>query len=164
VNVSGICLVPCGKEIIMVLLILKILLALYALQGLVKYLLHFVVKKERRMKIAEAMYTKKGGEASASRLSDGMLYLFCVILLGLLFAPGIEYLSFTTGFLVGLTALQLYFHAFNTPLEKQPAPPLTPIKMVSYAIKEMPEKAWGATLFISAILVWFLVMLVMNVV
>jgi hypothetical protein len=152
------------KEIMMTLLILKILLALYALQGLVKYLLHFVVKKERRMKMAEAMYAKKGGEASASRLTDGILYLFCLILLGLLFASGVEYLNFTTGFLVGLTALQLYFHAFNTPLEKQPTLPLTPVKMFSYAIKEMPEKAWIATLFISALLVWFLYMLVVEIV
>ena len=114
--------------------------------------------------MAEAMYAKKGSEASATQLADGMLYLFCVILLGLLFVSGIEYLSFTTGFLVGLTTLQLYFHAFNTPLEKQPAPPLTPIKMMSYAIKEMPAKAWVATLFISVILIWSLVMLVMNAV
>jgi hypothetical protein len=115
------------------------------------------------MKMAEAMYAKKGGEASATKLADGMLYLFCLILLGLLFASGIEYLSFTTGFLVGLTALQLYFHAFNTPLEKQPAPPLTPIKMMSYAIKEMPAKAWGSTLFMAAILLWCLVLLEMHV-
>ncbi|MBO0795725.1 MAG: hypothetical protein J2P36_32950 [Ktedonobacteraceae bacterium] len=148
----------------MVLLILKILLALYALQGLLKYLLHFIVKKERRMKMAEAMYSKKGSEASATRLTDGILYLFCVILLILLFVSGIEYLNFTTGFLVGLTTLQLYFHAFNKPLKKQPSPPLTPIKMFSYAIKEMPAKAWVATLFISAILVWSLVMLIINVV
>ena len=40
----------------MVVLILKILLALYALQGLVKPLMHFIVPKERRMKMAEAMY------------------------------------------------------------------------------------------------------------
>lgn len=146
----------------MVVLILKILLVLYALQGLVKPLMHFIISKERRMKMAEAMYTKKGGEANATKLTDGMLYLFCLILLGLLAASGIEYLNFTTGFLVGLTALQLYFHAFNQPLEKQPALPLTPIKMMSYAIKEMPAKAWVSTLFMSAILLWCLVLLGMH--
>ncbi|GHO48774.1 hypothetical protein [Ktedonospora formicarum] len=148
----------------MALLILKILLALYALQGFIKPLLHFIVKKERRMKMAEAMYAKKEGKADVSRLTDGMLYLFCLILLGLLASSGIEYLNFTTGFLVGLTALQLYFHAFNQPLEKQPAPPLTPIKMMSYAIKEMPGKAWVSTLFMSAILFWCLVMIILNVI
>lgn len=146
----------------MVLLILKILLALYALQGLAKYLLHFIIKKEKRMKMAEAMYMKKGSEASATKLTDGILYLFSIILLVLLFVSGMEYISFATGFMVGMTALQLYFHAFNTPLEKQPDPPLTPIKMFSYAIKEMPKKAWVATIFISAILVWSLVLLTWN--
>lgn len=148
----------------MALPLLKILLAFYAFQGLVKPLLHFIVSKERRMKMAEAMYVKKEGKASAAKLTDSMLYLFCLILLGLLAVSGVEYLSFTSGFLVGLTALQLYFHAFNQPLEKQPAPPLTPIKMMSYAIKEMPGKAWVSTLFMSAILVWCLVMVVMNVI
>lgn len=149
----------------MALLVLKILLVVIALtQGLGKFLAFFLVKKETRMKMVEAMYAKGSGEGSATRLYDRLALVFMFILIGLLFASGMEYISFTAGFVVGLMALQLYLHAFNQPLEKTPPPPLSPVKLFSYALKEMPEKGWVEMLFMTAILLWFLAQVVMDLV
>jgi hypothetical protein len=80
-----------------------------------------------------------------------------------LFASGgMEYISFTTGLFVGMILIQLYFHSFSDPLppEKSPEPPLSPIKIMSYAIEANPKKAWRELLIITIILIWALYMLI----
>jgi hypothetical protein len=85
-----------------------------------------------------------------------------LILLGLLFVSGgMQYISFTTGLFVGMLLIQLYFHSFSKPLEKEesPEPPLSPIKLMSYAIEANPGRAWKELVILTVLLVWALYML-----
>ncbi len=70
------------------------------------------------------------GDGRIVKIFDNVMLGVMVIVVGLLFASGVEYLSFTTGLLVGMTLIQTYFHRFSDPLppEKAPEPPLTPLK------------------------------------
>ncbi|MFI6541140.1 hypothetical protein ACIBHY_52425 [Nonomuraea sp. NPDC050547] len=65
------------------------------------------------------------------------------IALKMLAVVGPEHLSFTTGLLVGLTLIQVLFHRFTHPLppDREPPPPVTPIKTLSYAIQADPRPA-----------------------
>jgi hypothetical protein len=84
-----------------------------------------------------------------------------LIFVALLFASGVEYLSFTTGLLVGMTIIQVYFHRFSDPLppEKSPEPPITALKMMSYSIQANPGKGWKELVFMTVLFVWALYML-----
>jgi hypothetical protein len=50
--------------------------------------------------------------------------------LGLLFVSGVDYISFATGLLVGMTIIQVYFHRFSAalPPDKSPEPPVSAIQ------------------------------------
>lgn len=143
----------------MAALILKILLTLYILQSLLKFCIHFFVDYETRKRRIEGYYS---GGGRTITLFDNITLVFMVLFVGLLFASGgMEYLSFTTGLLVGMTLIQLYFHRFRDPLtpEKSPKPPVTPVKHMSYAIQANPGKAWREYLLMTVLLVWALYML-----
>ena len=82
--------------------------------------------------------------------------------MGLLFVSGAtEYISFVTGLLVGMVLIQLYFHSFSQPLtpEKSPEPPISAIKMMSYAIEDKPELAWKELLIMTILFIWSLYVL-----
>ncbi len=67
-----------------------------------------------------------------------------VVLVALLFVAGVEYLSFTTGLLVGMTIIQVYFHRFSVRYPRKVArSSLTALKMMSYSIQANPGKAGG---------------------
>ncbi|HYG60893.1 MAG TPA: hypothetical protein VD902_22675 [Symbiobacteriaceae bacterium] len=141
----------------MVTLGLKILLALYILQALAKFTVHVFVKYETRKQRIEAMYKKE-----AVPLYDTVVLLLVLGFVVLLWASGkAESLSFTTGLVVGMTLIQTYFHRFTDPLppERQPGPPVTPIKLMSFAIQANPLKAWREYLFMTVLLVGALYML-----
>jgi hypothetical protein len=146
----------------MTLTILKILLLLITLtQGIMKFIIFFLTKKETRMKFVEKMYSKSGS-ASATKVNDIFSIIFMLVLISLLALNGLEYINFMTGFIIGLLTLQLYFHSFNEPLEKEPEKPITPVKMFSYALKEKPEKGAIMHIFMMVIFLWFLIMLVKD--
>ena len=90
-----------------------------------KFFEFFFRDEATKMKGLSTVYVKGGG-AVVKVFDNGMLILM-LIFLGLLFAGGVEYVSFTTGLLVGMTIIQVYFHRFSDPLppEKSPAPPIT---------------------------------------
>jgi hypothetical protein len=73
----------------------------------------------------------------------------------------VEYISFTTGLLVGMTIIQIYFHRFSDPLppEKSPAPPITALKMLSYSVQANPGKAWRELVLMTVLFLWCLYML-----
>jgi multisubunit Na+/H+ antiporter MnhE subunit len=101
-------------------------------------------------------------KTSATKVSDIFLLIMVLLLLGFLFLSGsTEYISFTTGLLVGMVLIQLYFHSFSEPLtsEKSPESPVSPIKMMSYAIEANPGKAWRELLIMTLIFIWALYML-----
>jgi amino acid transporter len=123
------------------LLVLKILLTFFIVYSLLKFFVFFFVKYNTRRKWLDSSYK---GKTSATKLSDIFLLVMVLLLLGFLFASGeMEYISFTTGLLVGMVLIQLYFHSFSEPLppEKSPEPPVSPIKTMSYAIEANPAKA-----------------------
>lgn len=95
------------------------------------------------------------------KVFDNVMLAFTLVLLGLLFWGGVEYVSFTTGLLVGMTIIQVYFHRFSEPLppEKSPEPPITALKMLSYSIQANPQRAWRELVLMTILFLWALYML-----
>jgi hypothetical protein len=85
-------------------LVLKILLILYILYVLHKFFEFFFRDDETKMRGLRAVYS---GDGSVIKLFDNVILGFMLILLVLLFAAGVEYLSFTTSLLVGMTINQV---------------------------------------------------------
>jgi hypothetical protein len=148
-----------GMDTSMSALILKILLTVYILYALLKFFEFFFRSDETKMKGLRAVYS---GDMRVIRIFDNVLLILMVVFVVLLFVTGIEYLSFTTGLLVGMTIIQVYFHRFSDPLpaEKSPEPPVTAIKLMSYSIQANPGKAWRELIFMTVLFVWALFMLV----
>lgn len=140
--------------------ILKILLVVYILYALLKFFAFFSRNEAKKMKGLRMVYVEGGGRI-IKIFDNAMLFLMLIFVI-LLFVSGIEYLSFTTGLLVGMTLIQIYFHRFDAPLppEKSPEPPVTALKMMSYSIQANPEKAWRELIFITALFIWCLYMLI----
>jgi hypothetical protein len=139
-------------------LILKILLTLYILYALLKFFEFFFRNDEAKMKGLRTVYSSG---ARIIKIFDNVMLVLMLIFVCLLFASGVEYLSFTTGLLVGMTIIQVYFHRFSDPLppEKSPDPPITALKMMSYSIQANPGKAWKELVFMTLLFVWALYML-----
>jgi hypothetical protein len=146
------------KEALMSSYILKILLTIYILYALLKFFEFFFRSGEAKMKGLRAVYS---GGGDAIKIFDNVILVLMLVFVGLLFASGVEYLNFTTGLLVGMTIIQVYFHRFSDPLppEKSPEPPITALKMMSYSIQASPEKAWKELLIMTILFVWALYML-----
>lgn len=134
--------------------ILKILLVVYILYALLKFFEFFFRNEADKMKGLRMVYVEGGGRIV--KIFDNAVLILMVIFVVLLFVSGIEYLSFTTGLLVGMTLIQVYFHRFDAPLppEKSPEPPITALKMMSYSIQANPEKAWKELIFMTALFIW----------
>jgi hypothetical protein len=138
----------------MALSILKVLLTLFCLQALLKFAVFFFVPYEKRRKQLDKSY---GMATSATKLFDNVILIVLLFLITLLFASGrMDYLSFITGIYIGATLIQVYFHRFSDPLsdDKAPKDPISPIKVMSYAIQAFPKKPWKELLFLSLIFLW----------
>jgi hypothetical protein len=144
-----------AKEYVMETKILPVLLGLYAIHALMKFAFFFVLSYSRRRAALELAYK---GKASATKISDLVLLVFVVGLVGLLIVRGADHVSFLTGLLVGMTLIQLYFHQFSTPLtpHEAPDPPASPIKIMSYAIQAKPSRPWKELIVIGCLLIWSL--------
>lgn len=143
---------------ITILLILEVLLIIYMVYSLIKFCFFFFVNYNTRKKLLDNAYNGKTG---ATKVEDIGFLIFMLILLGLLFITGkMQYLSFATGFLIGMTLIQNYFHSFSQilPEEHMPKPPLSAIKFMSYAIEDKPERGWKQLSFIAIIIIWLLYM------
>lgn len=143
----------------MAILILKILLLLLSLHALVKPLFFYILPYSFRRKQLDKSYSNK---TSATKLFDNVILVVLLVLVILLFiTKSMEYLSFVTGLYIGATLIQTYFHTFSSPLpdDKSPKQPVSPIKMMSYAIQANPEKPWKQLLFISLLFLWAIYML-----
>ena len=137
----------------MVSQILTVLLVLFSLHTLLKFTVFFVLPYRTRRGALDRAY---GDHASATKISDTVLLFLCLVLVGLLFATGADHVSFITGLLVGATLIQLYFHRFSAPLadDQSPAPPVSPIKIMSYAIQARPTLPWRELLVFAALVLW----------
>jgi hypothetical protein len=87
-----------------------------------------------------------------------------VVLVVLLFLMRMDYLSFITGLIVGMLAIQIFFHRFSRVLlaEQMPETPTPPRKLMSYAIQATPALAWREILVMTALFVWALTMLLTH--
>src|SRR5213593_2683773 len=121
--------------------ILKILLTFYILYALLKFLSFFFRDATRKLQGLQMAYAS---EARVISIFDNVALALTGVMVVLQFLSGIDYLSFTTGLLVGMTLIQVFFHRFRDPLPaaKTPEPPLTALKLMSYSIQMMPHKAW----------------------
>jgi len=133
-------------------IILKVLLVLYIAYALLKFFDFFFLSYETRIARIREAYLDGGRQI---RLFDNVVLLLMLVLVALLVATSVEYLSFTTGLLVGMTIIQVYFHRFSDPLpsEKSPEPPVSAIKLMSYAIQASPGRAWRELVFMTALFV-----------
>ena len=139
--------------------ILKVLMTLFVVQALIKFYVFFFLKYDVRRKQLDKSY---GNTTSATKYFDNIILVVLAALITLLFvSKNMEYLSFITGLYVGATLIQVYFHRFPDPLpdDKAPAPPISPIKMMSYGIQAFPKKPWKELLFLTVIFLWGLYML-----
>jgi len=137
-------------------LAIKALLALVVVQAVMKFAVVFFVKYEIRRKMLDSQYA---GKTTATEKIDRILLGTVLLLLILLFATGrVAYLSFAVGLYAGMTLIQLYFHRFSRllPPEELPPPPVSPIKLMSYAIQANPEKPWKELTIIALLLLWVL--------
>ena len=138
--------------------VLKAFLVVYILYALLKFYEFFFRSDEAKMRGLRAVYADGG---RAIRIFDDVMMTVMAGVVALLFVSGVEYLSFTTGLLVGMTVIQVFFHRFRDPIppDKSPDPPITPLKMMSYAIQATPGKASRELAFMTVLFVWALYML-----
>lgn len=138
--------------------ILKVLLSMYSLYALVKFFDFFYTSYGRRIAGIKSAY-EDGGRTI--KIFDAVMLSFMLVLLTLLYVTGVEYLSFVTGLLVGMTLIQVYFHRFNQllPPDRAPEAPVSAIKLMSYAIQADPSLAWRELTVITVLLLWALFML-----
>ena len=138
---------------------LKVLLTIYIVYALLKFFEFFFRDEKTKEKGLHAVYVE--GNGRVVKIFDNVILLFAIVLIALLFWGGIEYVSFTTGLLAGMTIIQVYFHEFSDPLppEKSPPPPVTALKMMSYSIQATPGKAWRELALMTALFLWALFML-----
>ena len=139
-----------------ILFVLEILLIIYMIYALVKFCFFFFIKYETRKKLLDNAYTGKTG---ATKVEDiGFLIFMAILLILLIFSGKMQFLSFATGFMIGMTLIQNYFHSFSQELPKDhmPPEPLSAIKFMSYAIEDKPSLAWKQLLFIAVIIIWLL--------
>ncbi|GAA4996284.1 hypothetical protein [Actinopolymorpha pittospori] len=140
-------------------LALKVLLILYCVQSLVKFAVHFLLPYGTRIRQMEKNYAK---DHKVIAIYDEITLLVQLVLVALLLATGMEYLSFFTGLFVGMSVIQVYIHRFIRPLpdDKMPASPMPPVKLVSFAIQAQPSLAWREYVLMAAASVWGLYALI----
>ena len=142
-------------------IILRILVGLLMIQALVKFAVFFFVGYGTRRNMLDSQY---GTKASATKMSDLLLLSVVLILLCLLFATGrADVVSFGVGLWCGMTLIQTYFHEFSEPLTPAQLPkegPISPIKMMSYAIQADPGRPWKQLSIITVVAVLVLVGLI----
>lgn len=134
-------------------------MTLFCFQVLLKFYFFFFIKYPVRRKQLDKSY---GDKRSATAVFDNVILIVLALLVTLLFVSDtMEYLSFITGVYVGATLIQVYFHRYSMTLpdDKAPKPPLSPIKIMSYAIQAFPKKPWKELAFLTIIFLWGLFML-----
>ncbi len=133
--------------------VLAVLLIGFCLQGLVKFAVGFLVPYSTRIRRI-ASYYERGGRVIA--VYDTVTLVVLLVLVALLAVTGMEHLSFTTGLVVGMLTIQVFFHRFREPLpaDKAPAEPAPPRKVMSYAIQAAPGLAWREIAVMTALFLW----------
>jgi hypothetical protein len=119
--------------------VLRVFLIVYMLYAYAKFADVFVRPKESKKRWLRRVYA-----GSMVRVFDNVMLVVMLLVVGVTLLAGTEVLSFTSGLLVGMTLIQIFFHRFAEPLtdEWMPHAPVTPLKMMAHAIQATPQKAW----------------------
>ena len=135
---------------------LRVFLVVYMLYAYAKFAQMFLRNEKAKKRWLRRVYA---GRAVA--VFDDVMLVVMALVVALTIAAGVDVRSFTSGLLVGMTLIQLFFHRFAVPLpdDWMPAAPVTPLKMMAYAIQAMPAKAWREFLAISVLFAGALVYL-----
>lgn len=139
--------------------LVAVVLLLFCLQGLVKFAVGFLVPYSTRIRRI-ASYYERGGRVIA--VYDTVTLVILVVLVALLAIVGMDHLSFTTGLVVGMLTIQVFFHRFaeTLPEDKAPAEPAPARKVMSYAIQARPALAWREITVMTVLFVWSGILLV----
>jgi hypothetical protein len=127
---------------------LRVFLIVYMFYAYAKFAELFMRSKDSKKRWLRRVYA-----GNMVQLFDDVMLVLMVIVVGVTVASGVEVRSFTSGLLVGMTLIQIFFHRFKDPLpdEWMPEPPVTPLKMVAYAIQATPQNAWRELAVITAL-------------
>jgi hypothetical protein len=137
-------------------IVLAILLVLYSLQALAKFVIWLLVPYPARIRRISSYYDKDSRTIS---IYDTVSLLSLVLAVALLLVVGAEPISFLTGLIVGMLLVQTFFHRFDRPLtpDRAPVSPAPVRKVLSFAIQDAPLLAWREMLMIAVLLVGSLV-------
>jgi hypothetical protein len=134
---------------------LTILLIAFCVQGLVKFVVGFAVPYPTRIARISSYYRRDGRIIS---VYDSVTLVIIVVLVVLLFLTDMQPLSFITGLVTGMLIIQIFFHRFSEPLDRDRAPEAgaEPRKVMSYAIQARPALAWREIALMTALFGWAL--------
>ena len=130
--------------------ILRVFLIVYMLYGYAKFVELFVRSDDSKRRWLRRVY---GNHARMVRVFDDVMLILMAVVVVLAISAKADALTFTAGLLVGMTLIQIYFHRFKDPLTREwtPGEPVTPLKMMAYAIQATPAKAWKELAFITVL-------------
>lgn len=133
-------------------IVLAILLVLYSLQALAKFVIWLLVPYSTRIQRISSYYDK---DSRTIGIYDTVGLFSLVLAVALLLIVGAEAISFLTGLIVGMLLIQTFFHRFDRPLapERAPAEPAPVRKILSFAIQDAPLLAWREMLLITILIV-----------
>ena len=142
---------------------LTVLLIAFCVQGLVKFAVGFIVPYPTRIKRITSYY-ERGGKIIS--IYDSVTLVIIVGLVVLLLFTDMQPVSFITGLIVGMLAIQIFFHRFSEPLgpEQAPESDAAPRKIMSYAIQAHPGLAWQEIIVMAVLFVWALYQLITHLV
>ena len=137
--------------------ITTVLVALLGVHILVKFAFFALPYRKRRAALNKAY----GDKPSASATADRVVLVFTIVLAGLLLRRGVDAVSFLGGLWIGATLIQQYFHEYRVPVapERAAPEPVSPIKMMSYAIQDSPWRPWRELAILAVLVVTCLILM-----
>jgi hypothetical protein len=135
--------------------VLRVFLVIYMFYAYAKFVELFARSKASKKRWLRRVYA-----GSMVRVFDDVMLVVMITVVVATAWSGLHVLSFTSGLLVGMTLIQIFFHRFDQPLTEEwtPAAPVTPLKLMAYAIQAMPQKAWRELLVITVLFAGLLVL------
>jgi hypothetical protein len=139
--------------------ILSATVLLISAYSIIKFGFFFALPYSRRREALDRSYD---GKSYATGRSDMVLLVIAVSLAAALLGSRREPISFLGGLFVGATLIQLFFHAFHdaVSVDREAPEPRSPLKQMSYAIQDRPQRAWKemfayAVIVIAAVVIHF---------
>lgn len=109
--------------------------------SVLKFGYFFILPYARRRDALDKAYA---GRVYATGVSDAVTLVIVAAFAAFLLGTGVEPIAFLGGLFVGAVLIQMFFHAFHEapPADREAPEPSSPLKRMSYAIQDRPERAW----------------------